>query len=47
MSAAIWRIAAALDRALCWLIFEWKPPMWFAVAWFVLSLAVIGHWDVM
>lgn len=35
------------DRALCFLLFEWEPPMWLALALFVLALAVVGHWDVM
>lgn len=41
------RIADMADRALCFLLFEWEPPLWLVVAWFVLSLAVIGHVDVM
>ena len=37
------RIARAADRALCWLLFEWVPPLWLFVAWLVFSLAAIGH----
>ena len=37
------RIARAADHALCWLLFEWEPPLRLLVALFVFSLAVIGH----
>ena len=40
-------LAKRLDRALAWLLVEWEPRPWQALALFLLGLAVVGHWDVM
>lgn len=41
------RIADAADRALCFVLFEWEPPVWLTFAAIALCLAAVGHLDVM